>query len=164
MTERDGNTMDATNDTIQWQCLNFEQLTTNQLYDILRLRVDVFIVEQNCPYHELDNKDRLNGVKHLLATRSGELIAYCRLLAPGVSFRSPSIGRVITLESARGNGLGHQLLEQAIAFASELWPQQPIEIEAQAHLQGYYERHGFVKASEPFLLDNIPHIEMIRAA
>ncbi|MCA2015672.1 GNAT family N-acetyltransferase [Vibrio tritonius] len=156
--------MEATKTNIEWQCLSFEQLTTHQLYDILRLRVDVFIVEQNCPYHELDNKDRHPEVRHLLGIKNGEIVAYSRLLAPEVSFASPSIGRVITLAQARGNGLGHQLMTQAIQHTNRLWPNQPIEIEAQAHLQVFYEQHGFVKVSEPFMLDNIPHIEMIRDA
>ncbi|MZI92362.1 GNAT family N-acetyltransferase [Vibrio sp. CAIM 722] len=148
---------------INWQCVSFDELSTRQLYEIIKLRVDVFVVEQNCPYEELDNKDHQSGVKHLLGYLNDELVAYSRLLPAGISLQHLSIGRVITKQSARGSGLGNQLLEQAINHCNQYWPNQIIEIEAQAHLQKYYEHHGFVKHSEPFMLDGIPHIEMQRA-
>ncbi len=87
---------------ITWQCIPFCQLTTEQLYDLLKLRVDVFVVEQTCPYPELDNKDRMTGVHHLLGYQDKELVACARLLPMGVSYPSVSIGRVATKASARG--------------------------------------------------------------
>ncbi|ENM3878332.1 TPA: GNAT family N-acetyltransferase [Vibrio cholerae] len=147
---------------INWQCISFCQLTTQQLYELLKLRVDVFVVEQTCPYPELDNKDTLNEVHHLLGYQDGELVACARLLPAGVSYPSVSLGRVATKASARGNGLGHQLLQTALEQCQNLWPQQSIEIGAQEHLREFYARYGFVATSETYLEDGIPHIDMKR--
>ncbi|ENM5904724.1 GNAT family N-acetyltransferase [Vibrio mimicus] len=148
---------------ITWQCIPFCQLTTEQLYDLLKLRVDVFVVEQTCPYPELDNKDRMTGVHHLLGYRDKELVACARLLPMGVSYPSVSIGRVATKASARGNGLGHLLLQTALEHCQHLWPQQAIEIGAQEHLRDFYGRYGFEPTSQTYLEDGIPHIDMKRA-
>lgn len=145
---------------IQWQLLPFAQLSTLQLYDLLKLRVDVFVVEQNCPYPELDGHDTKAEVQHLLGYRNGQLVACSRLLPAGTTYENVSIGRVATLKSARGDGLGHQLLSQALIGCQQLWPGATIEIGAQQHLERFYQHHGFQTTSEMYLEDGIPHIDM----
>ncbi|WP_172561686.1 GNAT family N-acetyltransferase [Vibrio furnissii] len=149
---------------VTWQCLSFSELSNHQLYELLKLRVDVFVVEQTCPYPELDNKDIVDGVKHLLGYRDGQLIACSRLLPPGISYSSVSIGRVATSPTARGDGLGHQLIREALQQCQSLWPKQAIEIGAQAHLSEFYACHGFVRTSAPYLEDGIAHVDMKRNA
>ncbi|OZS43738.1 GNAT family N-acetyltransferase [Photobacterium sanguinicancri] len=145
---------------MQWHCLPFEQLTTHQLYELLKVRVDVFVVEQNCPYHELDEHDRHPDTQHLLAYDNNQLVAYLRLLPPGVTYDNVSIGRVLTTGHARGKGLGHKLLTRALDAAQVQWPDQTIDIGAQDHLQAYYKGYGFSAISEMYLEDDIPHIDM----
>ncbi|MFM2588717.1 GNAT family N-acetyltransferase [Vibrio sp. TBV020] len=146
---------------ITWQLVPFSELNTNQLYQLIKLRVDVFVVEQTCPYPELDDKDHQQGVHHLLGYQGEELVACARLLPVGLSYPSVSIGRVATLESKRGGGLGHKLLKQALLGCESLWPGENIEIGAQEHLAQFYSKHGFVQTSEMYLEDDIPHIDMI---
>ncbi|MCG9723908.1 GNAT family N-acetyltransferase [Vibrio brasiliensis] len=146
---------------ITWQLIPFSQLTTTQLYQLIKLRVDVFVVEQTCPYPELDDKDHQNGVYHLLGYKNDQLVACARLLPKGLSYPSVSIGRVATLESQRGGGLGHQLLQQALAGCESLWPGEKIEIGAQEHLAKFYQQHGFIQTSAMYLEDDIPHIDMV---
>lgn len=145
---------------MQWQCLHFEQLSVHQLYDLLKLRSDVFVVEQTCVYPDLDNHDRHTGTRHLLGYQGDKLVAYLRLLPAGVTYDHISIGRVATAPDARAQGLGHQLLIQGLQEAEQAWPEQTIEIGAQSHLQHYYGRYGFVACSEEYLEDGIPHIDM----
>ncbi|OLQ85397.1 GNAT family N-acetyltransferase [Vibrio panuliri] len=147
---------------INWMLVPFAQLTNHELYQLLKLRVDVFVVEQTCPYPELDDKDTFDGVYHLLGYQNDQLVACSRLLPKGVSYPSVSIGRVATLATARGNGLGHQLLDQAITECERLWPNEKIEIGAQQHLLAFYQQHGFKQTSTMYLEDGIPHIDMQR--
>lgn len=149
---------------LNWQCLSFSQLTTTQLYQLLKLRVDVFVVEQTCPYPELDDKDQIEGVFHLLGYKDQELVACARLLPKDVSYSTLSIGRVVTKQSARGNGLGHTLMTVALEQCHKLWPAQDITISAQQHLVDYYRQHGFEQTSEMYLEDDIPHVQMKRSA
>lgn len=149
-------------DAVLWQCQPFEALDTRTLYDLLALRTAVFVVEQNCPYQELDGKD--DRAWHLLGHDTGGLVATARILAPGDSFTGASIGRVVTSPARRGQGLGEQLMARAVAHCGWLFPDHAIEIGAQAHLQAFYARFGFVVSSEPYLEDGIPHIEMRRPA
>ena len=144
---------------MSWELKKFDALTNKELHDIFRLRVDVFIVEQNCPYPEIDGKDP--KVLHLIYKENDEIVAYARLLPPGVSYDEPSIGRVIVAQSHRGSGLGYELLERSVK-ASLAHYHQPIKIGAQAHLEKYYATAGFVKDSEVYLEDDIPHIDMLR--
>lgn len=145
---------------MQWHCLSFDQLTTHQLYDCLKLRCDVFVVEQACPYPELDDHDRAPGTLHLLGYQNNQLVAYLRLLAPGTTYPNVSLGRVATAAAARGNGLGHRLLAEGLRLAEHHWPGQTIDIGAQSHLQPYYCRYGFEPISAEYLEDGIPHIDM----
>lgn len=148
---------------IAWSCLRFEALDVHRLYAVMRLRVDVFVVEQTCPYPDLDGRDAQAGVWHLLGERCGQLQAYARLLPPGLGFDTPAIGRVIVSASARGAGLAHALMSEAIARCEARWPGQPITLGAQSHLQGFYAAHGFEVCSEDYLEDGIPHVDMRRA-
>lgn len=146
---------------IQWQVKTFGELSLEELYQLLRLRNEVFIVEQHCPYPDLDNADQL--ALHVLGHLPEGLAAYTRLFAPGVRSDLASIGRVVTSPSARGTGLGRQLMERSIAAVAAHWGPVPIRISAQLYLQQFYESLGFVKKSEMYLEDNIPHIEMVKA-
>ena len=149
---------------MEWQIVQFDQLDTHTLYAMLQLRVDVFVVEQNCPYPELDGKDLQADTLHILLKKNDKLLGYTRVLAPGVSFDGvPGIGRVCVAQTARRLGLGELLVAKAIAVASERWPGLDIYISAQCYLQRFYESMGFVAASEPYLEDDIPHLKMIRA-
>ena len=147
---------------IKWKLLTFKQLTLDELYELLKLRVDVFVVEQNCPYPELDDKDRLPQTKHLLGvTEQGDIIAYTRILAAGVSYKEASIGRVIVAKQGRGHGIAHSLMMQSIDVIKATWPELNIQIGAQQHLSDFYQQQGFVPNSDMYLEDGIPHIDML---
>ncbi|MFA0086915.1 GNAT family N-acetyltransferase [Vibrio sp. 10N.261.51.F12] len=143
-----------------WKIKKFNELTTQELYQLLKLRIDVFVVEQTCPYPELDDKDHQAGVYHLAGYREDELIACARLLPKGISYEEVSIGRVATNSNHRGNGLGHELISYAIKACEDLWPNEDITIGAQYHLKNYYGKHGFQPCSEQYLEDDIPHVDM----
>ncbi|MEZ8141450.1 GNAT family N-acetyltransferase [Enterovibrio sp. FF113] len=145
---------------MQWITLTFGQLSTRQLYDLLRLRTDVFVVEQNCPYPELDGHDLHPDTRHVLGYRDDKMTAYARILPAGLTYPEISIGRVVTANTERGNGCGNALVHYAILEAHNTWPQAPITIGAQYHLREFYRRHGFKEISEQYLEDGIPHIDM----
>ncbi|PPU42594.1 GNAT family N-acetyltransferase [Xanthomonas arboricola] len=151
--------------SLNWQCLRFDQLSTTQLYALLRLRSDVFVVEQQCAYPELDGKDSLPGVLHLLgSTHDDALAAYLRILPHGVSYPEPSIGRVVIAAAQRGHGFAHALLREGLRVVQQHWPTSAVQLGAQAHLQAFYAAHGFTPSSTPYLEDGIPHIDMLRRA
>jgi ElaA protein len=145
---------------IAWQCVRFGELSPQEVHDLFQLRAAVFVVEQKCPFQDVDGADP--ACWHLLGRRAGELVAYCRLVPPGVKFAEPSIGRVVTSEAARRTGSGRELMREAMARADELWPGKPIRIGAQRYLERFYGDYGFVKASEPYDEDGIVHIEMVK--
>ena len=148
--------------SLVWSLLPFESLSPARLYALLRLRSAVFVVEQNCVFQDLDGSDA--QAMHLLgeAAPGGELMAYARCFGPGVKYAEASIGRVVTDPEARGTGLGHGLMREAVAALHRHWGAQPIRIGAQARLQAFYEQHGFARTGEPYIEDGIPHIEMLR--
>ncbi|MBJ9974864.1 GNAT family N-acetyltransferase [Pseudomonas sp. S75] len=148
--------------TLQWTCEHHSALDTQQLYTILQLRTEVFVVEQRCAYQEVDGQDLVGDTLHLMGWHEGKLAAYLRLLDPQAHGGAVVIGRVVTSPAARGGGLGHQLLLEGLAQAERHWPGMPIHLSAQAHLQDYYARHGFVTVGEQYLEDDIPHIGMRR--
>ena len=154
----------GTEKTVTWKALTFDELSNNQLFELLKLRVDVFVVEQTCPYPELDEKDRHPQTHHLMGIKDTELVACARLLPAGLSYPSVSIGRVATRQSFRGQGAGKLLMQSAISHCESLWPGQSIEIGAQEYLKGFYESFGFEATSDMYLEDDIPHIDMIRPA
>ena len=148
--------------TVNWVCKHQEDLGKDQLYALLRLRSEVFVVEQQCVYPDLDGQDLSGDTHHLMAWKDDELVAYLRLLDPETQGGDVVIGRVIVAPVARGTGLGHQMMEEALKRIDDIWPETPIFLSAQAHLQGYYGRYGFVAEGEEYLEDDIPHIGMRR--
>jgi ElaA protein len=143
---------------LAWHAKQFSELTVAELYSILALRGRVFVVEQNCPYLDPDGADQASS--HVWAADdTGAIHAYLRVVPAGTKFAEVSIGRVITAPEARGTGLGKELMRRGIAAAGA----GPIRIGAQAHLEKFYGELGFVRASEPYDEDGIPHIEMLRA-
>ena len=150
---------------LQWKCSLFHQLDTQQLYELMKLRVDIFVVEQHCAYPELDNKDIHPDTRHLLAYASeATLIAYARLLPPTLSYPEASIGRFAVHDSARRQGIGTELLTHSIKEVNHLWPNSDIRISAQDYLQDFYSNAGFNKVSDVYLEDGIPHIEMLKVS
>ncbi len=148
---------------LEWHLKTFDELTNLELYQIIQLRVDIFIVEQNCPYSDLDDKDTEKGAFHFFATSHGKVVAYMRILAPHISYPDmSSLGRVVTHQSVRGTGIGHELLEKAVAIIDEKWPDKVCHISAQSHLQAYYRRQDFIAVGGEYLEDDIPHIGMER--
>lgn len=145
---------------MKFVCLPFNELSTAQLYDILKLRSEVFVVEQTCIYQDMDNKDIQSGVQHLLMLDNNELIGYARLLPHKISFDTPSIGRILIAPKARDKGLGRTLIKAAIDHTFALWPNANITIGAQKHLSDLYCSFGFVEISEQYLEDGILHVDM----
>ncbi|WP_433777910.1 GNAT family N-acetyltransferase [Flavobacterium anhuiense] len=139
---------------------SFDELTNHEMYNMLRLRSDVFVVEQNCPYLDLDNKDQKGF--HLLYYVDNELAGVTRLLPKGVSYDEVSIGRVVIAKSHRGLGLGVKLMEASIEGCEEKFGKGPIRISAQYHLSKFYQSLGFVEQGEVYDEDGIPHIGMLR--
>ena len=149
--------------TIEWVCKHHSDLGKEQLYALLKLRSEVFVVEQKCAYPDLDGQDLEGDTYHLMGWEDDQLKAYLRLLDPQSQGGDVVIGRVITAPQARGQGVGHEMMEQALKQAEKHWPQVPIYLSAQAQLQGYYGKYGFVVAGEEYLEDDIPHIGMRRS-
>lgn len=145
---------------ITWHCQAFNALTTADFHDLLQLRINVFVVEQNCPYPELDDKDP--KVYHVFAKKDNKVVAVARLVPPGISYTEWSIGRVATHPGFRKQNLGHELMDychkQILLLAGKI----PVRISAQEYLQKFYELHGYKKVSNMYLEDDIPHIEMLR--
>ena len=135
----------------------FEDLTTSELYEILRCRAEVFVVEQNCDYQDLDMLDMVST--HLYIEADGKIMAYLRVIDPGVKYSAASIGRVLTMKEFRGQGLTRLLMSEAIRIGKSLC--DTIEIEAQAYLTEFYNSLGFRRTSDIFMLDGIPHVSMM---
>lgn len=144
---------------IDFQCKSFSELSVEELYLLLRLRSEVFIVEQNCPYQDLDNKDQVSY--HLLMYKDNELAGYARLLPPGISYKEVSIGRVITSQQFRSKGYGRTLMNKAIEDCVRIFGKQKIVISAQVYALPFYKSLSFVSVGEEYMEDDIPHIQMI---
>lgn len=147
---------------MDWKLKKFHELTTDELYAILQLRSDVFIIEQNCIYQDVDGKDQ--AAWHLMGVETSELVAYTRILPPGISYPDPSIGRVVTVSSKRRSGLGRELMTVSIAECENLFGKTPITLGAQTYLVHFYESLGFSTIGDQYLEDGIPHIKMTRKA
>ncbi|MBD3723349.1 MAG: GNAT family N-acetyltransferase [Flavobacteriaceae bacterium] len=145
---------------IQFEIKRFNELSTVELYNLLQLRSEVFVVEQNCVYQDIDGKDE--KALHVLGYYQGDLAAYARLFNKGYYFDEASIGRVVVSPKYRDKKFGHDLMKTAIEAISEFYNEKEITISAQEYLQKFYESHGFVKISEMYLEDDIPHIRMRR--
>jgi ElaA protein len=139
---------------------SFQELNVNELYEMLRLRSEVFVVEQNCIFLDQDNKDQ--QCYHLLLFTEGKLAAYCRLVPPGLSYKEMSIGRVITSPAVRGSGLGKKVMQLAIESCQELFGQKDIRIGAQTYALSFYASLGFVAEGDVYDEDGIEHVEMVR--
>lgn len=144
---------------MNWVVKKFDELTPHELYAILQLRNEVFVVEQNCVFQDADNKDQSSY--HLMGWQNEKLVAYTRLVPPGVAYDKVSIGRVITSPSVRGTGVGKELMNVSIEKAKQLFGNDPILIGAQLYLKKFYESLGFRQSSAIYLEDGIEHIEMI---
>ena len=148
---------------IQWEVKPFRQLSVDRLFEVLKLRVDVFVVEQACAYPELDDHDRHLETRHLSGRNEfDQLIAYARLLPPGLRFSEVNLGRFVVKADFRKQGVGHQLLQKALQESSRCWPKTSIRISAQDYLQVFYEQYGFIRISDVYLEDGIPHVEMVK--
>ena len=145
---------------IAWRFARFGELSPREIHDLYRARAAVFVVEQNCAFQDIDGADPESW--HLLGYVGEELLAYARLVPPGVKYAEPSIGRVATTGAARRTGRGRELMRQALARAEELWPDRAIRIGAQQRLERFYGEFGFVAASAPYDEDGIMHVEMVR--
>jgi ElaA protein len=146
---------------IQWKIKAFEALTVNELYDLLKLRSEIFVVEQNCIYLDLDGKDKI--ALHLYGEFEGNIVAHARLFKAGISFDNASIGRVVVDANYRDRKWGHDLMREAISGIQLHFNESKVTIGAQLYLKKFYESHGFVQISEMYLEDGIPHIDMVRS-
>jgi ElaA protein len=142
-----------------WQCKTFGSLSAAELYKLLQLRAAVFVVEQNCPYLDPDDKDVF--AMHVMCSSGNELLACARILPGGVSYSEVSVGRVATAASARGTGLGKQLMQFTLQQIHETFGNVPVRISAQCYLEKFYNDFGFVRAGQDYLEDDIPHVEML---
>ena len=145
--------------TLTWTIRSYEELSKDELFDMCEVRQEVFVVEQDCPYQDCDQKDKESH--HLMGYHSGVLVAYLRIVKPGVSYKDPSIGRVLTKLSSRKKGLGKELMKRSLAFCSSTYPNSNIRISAQQYLLPFYHCFGFNPVGEGYLEDNIPHMEML---
>lgn len=146
---------------MSWELKKFCELDTHCLYKILKLRVEVFVVEQNCPYPELDDYDQ--QALHLYLKENNEIHAYCRILPAGLKYEDCSIERVIVKEEARGKGFARELMQKAIEIIETSWSVPCIKLCAQSHLQSFYQSVGFQTISDEFDEDGIPHVYMMRS-
>jgi len=145
---------------IHWCLKKFGELSVDELYAILQLRIEVFVVEQNCVFQDIDGKDQYSW--HFMGWKGDLLCAYSRIVPPGTTFKYPSIGRVVTSPKTRGNGLGRVLMEKSIDEIIKLYGNTDIKIGAQFHLKKFYSSLGFIQSSDIYLEDGIEHIEMLR--
>jgi len=147
---------------INWSFLRFDDLSSEDLYQILQLRAEIFIVEQNCVYQDVDGFDQLgvHVMGRLSVGKGTRLVCYARLLLPGAKYEGASIGRVVTKKSVRGGGFGKALMLKSLRYCKEHWPDKAITISAQQYLQKFYTGFGFETESESYDEDGIPHIRM----
>jgi ElaA protein len=146
--------------SLHWRFAPFAELAAREVHDLLQLRAEVFVVEQDCVFQDVDGADIDSW--HLLGRDDEALVAYCRLIPAGVKFAEPSIGRIVTSPRLRGTGRGREWMTEALRIADTLWPGSPIRIGAQQQLERFYGEFGFAKASAPYDEDGIMHIEMLR--
>ncbi len=144
---------------ITWTCKPFNELTVAELYAILRLRSEVFVVEQQCVFLDADNKDQSSF--HFMGWQGGALHAYTRLMPPGAAYEEASIGRVVTALTARGSGVGRQLMQQSITACRRLFGNGTIKIGAQLYLKEFYASLGFIPTGGIYPEDGIDHIHML---
>lgn len=145
---------------IIWKIKTFDEFTVPELYQVLKARVDVFVVEQNCPYLDLDDYDQ--KAVHIWAEENGKVLAYCRVFDKGIKYHETSIGRVLTTENARGKSLGKLLIQYAVETIENRFHTPEIRISAQDYLLKFYAGFGFEDTGKKYLEDDIPHTEMLK--
>ncbi len=146
---------------ITWTSKAFKDLTVDEYFEILHLRVAVFVVEQDCPYQEVDEKDRKSI--HLFGrAENGKIMAVTRIVPKGISYKEVSVGRVALDKAYRGKGIANELMLESFKVIANELGEQPIRISAQEYLLNYYYKHGFKQVGSGYLEDNIPHVEMLR--
>ncbi|MGG7439896.1 GNAT family N-acetyltransferase [Chryseobacterium arthrosphaerae] len=145
---------------IVWKIKTFDEFTVPELYAVLKARIDVFVIEQNCPYPDLDNYDQ--KAVHIWAEEDGQVLAYCRVFDKGIKYEETSIGRVLTTKQARGKSLGKLLIQYAVETIENRFHTPEIRISAQDYLLRFYGGFGFEDTGKKYLEDDIPHTEMIR--
>ena len=145
-----------------WKWKRFEELSTDELYEFMVLRQEVFVVEQSCHYLDADGKDVDSF--HLMGYLGDEMVAYARIVKPGVSYEEVAIGRVVTAQSVRGQGVGITLMEKSLEYIKAEYGDVPVRLSAQTYLLKYYEKYGFASTGKEYFEDEIPHTEMLRLA
>lgn len=146
---------------LTWHTKSFKELTTDELYSILQLRSKVFVVEQDCVYQDVDNKDQ--KALHVFGLKNKEVVAYSRIFKAGDYFKEASIGRVVVAENYRKYGLGHELLKQCLQAIKQHYKTEEVKISAQTYLKNFYKQYNFKQVGEEYLEDGIPHIAMLRS-
>ena len=146
---------------IDWKISSFEELNTRELFEYLKLRQDVFVVEQECAYPDIDATDL--KADHILGWHELSLVACARLIPAGITYEYPSIGRIATSNKARGTGVGRLLMDESLTFMHQQYPGEKIKIGAQQRLEKFYQSYGFKTVSEMYLEDGIPHIDMLQS-
>jgi ElaA protein len=141
------------------ECKKFDELSPHELYAILQLRNQVFVVEQNCVFQDADDKDQY--CHHVMCIKDHKLLAYARIVPPGISYVETSIGRIVSSPTERGSGIGKTVVQKSITMAYTLYGKVPIRIGAQLYLKKFYESFGFMQVSDIYIEDDIQHIEMI---
>lgn len=145
---------------MEWKGKSFDDLTKEELYTIMRERVNVFVVEQNCPYPELDNDDQ--EAYHVWLEKQEELVCYCRIFPSGTKYeQAASIGRILVNEHYRGKQYGRMLMKQALSVVRDEWQEEQVYLQAQEYLLSFYQSYGFTVTSEMYLEDGIPHRDML---
>lgn len=145
---------------IRWIIKPFQELSVIELYELIKLRLEIFVVEQNCSYQDADGKD-LKSLHLMGYSNDGVLVAYCRILPAGISYAEVSIGRVVSSSLVRGSGVGKQLMLEALKCIEEKFGNSSVRISAQSYLLKFYESFGFKSLGKEYLEDNIPHMEML---
>ena len=144
---------------ISWNWKSYSELTKDELYEVLKFRQEIFAVEQKSWYLDVDGLDQ--DALHFLGMYDDDLVAYARLLAPGIKILNSSLGRILVHAKCRGLGLGHYLVDEGMKKSKNLFPSILITLSAQEHLEAFYKEHGFTRCGDPYIEDGIPHIEMI---
>lgn len=145
---------------ITWHFKSFEELTKKELYEIIRLRIEVFVIEQNAPYQDCDQKDYQSF--HIFGTLDNEVVAYARLIPAGISYPEPCLGRVVTSSKIRRDGYGRILVALCLEAMKTKLETTDCRISAQLYLQEFYESFGFQRVSDVYLEDDLPHVEMVK--
>jgi len=143
---------------MEFAAKSFSELTTQELFEIYVLRSKVFVVEQNCPYQDPDEKDPISI--HVIGKNESELVAYSRIVPPTLNTKAPGIGRVVVAKEKRQNNYGRDVMNYSIKYCLQVYPNQDIVISAQAYLEKFYSEFGFVREGQNYLEDDIPHLKM----